>query len=871
MKELLQKLKKAVLSHSLTLVFVFSSATVLLVSISSYWMVASITATSQENFSGRLLEAVKRLAALATAEELNSYRMPADAERPDWKALRQKLVEFAKDSTVHYALYLRVNGDMVQYIVDNDFNEATRVGIDTKPVELSSVNLVPALRGETGVTKLGEYVRDWDGFCAAYAPIFNRDGSIAAISLVATSDRELLNTIKKGRALAILDVIVIIIVFGSGYFGLIQFRRETSSAKEANAAKSQFLARMSHEIRTPMNAVMGMSDLAIMNYGKPDGIEYIANIKQAGNNLLAIINGILDLSAVESGKLSIKKAPYKMAALLSDVFAIIRMRLDDKVGVELSLDIDPHIPAELIGDETRVKEIIMNLLSNAVKYTRKGFIKFTARGQNDRCGNVFLTFDVSDSGIGIKQEDMETLFADFTRIENKYTTGIQGTGLGLAITRALCRAMGGNVVVKSEYEKGSTFSATINQDVSDFSPMGAFIESSAHIDEKAVHTDFFAPSFRVLIVDDILTNLKVAEGLLAPYQMQTDTCLSGREAIAMVQQKEYDLVLVDHMMPEMDGIETVAAIRGLGENFKKLSIVALTANVVGEMKEVFLNSGFNDFLSKPIEITKLKALLARLVPPEKRASVEAQATPGGLATTKTGVPSEEKQTEPDKHTAEAGKASAETPLGRIRLNQIDGLDTKKGMANTGGVPSSYRVVLEIYCHDARDRFGLLSAEFAESDIKNYITNVHALKSASASIGASGLSKAAAELEAAGLRGDMEYIRSATAEFKDAIVRVTEQIEIALAEEKGIEPSGADKKTSTENLDASVIPILTELKEALRKEDIGRTDRLLAELPLMHQGPEVGKLLSLITELVLTSEFQEAAKCIDDAIDASRDP
>jgi len=863
MKELFQKLKKAILSHSLTLVFVFSSATVLLVSIASYWMVASITATSQENFSGRLLEAVKRLAALATAEELNSYRTPADAERPDWKALRQKLVEFAKDSTVRYALYLRVNGDMVQYIVDNDFNEATRVGIDTKPVELSSVNLASALRGETGVTKLGEYVRDWDGFCAAYAPIFNRDGSIAAICLVATGDRELLNAIKKGRALAILDVIVIIIVFGSGYFGLIQFRRETSSAKEANAAKTQFLARMSHEIRTPMNAVMGMSDLAIMNYGKPDGIEYIANIKQAGNNLLAIINGILDLSAVESGKLSIKKAPYKMAALLSDVFAIIKMRLDDKVGVELSLDIDPRIPAELIGDETRVKEIIMNLLSNAVKYTRKGFIKFTARGQNDRRGNVFLTFEVSDSGIGIKQEDMETIFADFTRIENKYTTGIQGTGLGLAITRALCRAMGGNVVVKSEYEKGSTFAATISQDVSDFSPMGAFIESSAPIDEKVVHADFFAPNFRVLIVDDILTNLKVAEGLLAPYQMQTDTCLSGREAIAMVQQKEYDLVLVDHMMPEMDGIETVAAIRSLGENFKKMSIVALTANVVGEMKEVFLNSGFNDFLSKPIEISKLKALLARMIPPERRVSTEVQAT------TKTGV-QPEKQTKPDKQTAEAGKASAETPLGRIRLDQIDGLDTKKGIANTGGAPSAYRMVLEIYCHDARDRFGLLSAEFAESDIKNYVTNVHALKSASASIGASGLSKAAAELEAAGLRGDMEYIRSATAEFKDSLVRVTEQIEIALAEEKGVEPSSADKKTSIGNLDASVIPALAELKEALRKEDIGRTDRLLAELPLMHQGPEVGKLLSLITELVLTSEFQEAAKCIDDAIDASSD-
>ncbi|MDR2562125.1 MAG: response regulator [Holophagales bacterium] len=861
MKILLQRCKKIVISHPLQVFFIFSSVIVLVVSVYSWIRITRMINASENFFKGRMIEAAKRLSTLTTAEELDKFHVPSDAAKPEWKALRQKLIEFAGDADVKYAFYMRVKEDKIQYIVDNDDDEKTRLGIDTEPVYLNThADMSPIFQGKAMVTKLGDYAVGWPKLSSAYAPIFDRGGKVAAICGVDVDDQELLNTHYWEHWFAVLEVVLIVVVVANGAYSLRRFNKEATSAKEANMGKSRFLARMSHEIRTPMNAVIGMSDLAIMNYGKPEGIEYIANIKQAGNNLLTIINGILDLSAVESGKLTIKKSPYRIAPLLSNVITIIKMRLDDNDSVKLSLDIDPNIPAELIGDETRVEEILMNLLSNAVKYTQKGFIKFEARGQSDMRGNVLLTFDVSDSGIGIRQEDLDAIFADFSRIENKYTVGIQGTGLGLAITRALCRMMGGDVTVKSEYEVGSTFSATIIQDVSDFSPMGAFVESSAPIDEAAVQADFSAPGFRVLIVDDIMTNLKVAEGLLAPYQMQVDTCLSGREAVALVQQKEYDLVLVDHMMPDMDGIETVAAIRALGENFKKLPMVAVTASVMDGMKDVFLNSGFNDYLSKPIEIPKLKALLERVVSSENKASAETQEEP---AITEPAIPPK-RQTMPEK------QALPDALQWQTQLNQIDGLDTKKGMASTGGLPSAYRAVLEIYCRDARERFGLLNTEFAESDIKNFTTNVHALKSASASIGAIGLSKAAAALEAAGLQEDMEYIRLAIAEFKAAIVRVVEKIEIAIGEEKSNGPSDADKTISIENLDASVATALIELKKALQNEDIGRTDRLLADLPIMHQGPEVGILLSRVTELVLTSDFQEAARCIGDAIGGSSD-
>jgi CheY-like chemotaxis protein/HPt (histidine-containing phosphotransfer) domain-containing protein len=510
-----------------------------------------------------------------------------------------------------------------------------------------------------------------------------------------------------------------------------------------------------------------------------------------------------------------------------------------------------------------VEEIILNLLSNAVKYTRQGFIKFAVRGQRDRRGNIFLTFDVSDSGIGIKPEDVDTLFADFSRIDNKYNIGTQGAGLGLAITRALCRMMGGNVVVKSQYEVGSTFTASFNQGIADASPMGAFKENSAFIDERAGSADFIAPDFRVLIVDDNMTNLQVTERLLASYQMEMDTCLSGLEAVAIVQQKEYDLVLVDTMMPGIDNLETAAEIRGLGVKFKKLPIVALAANAVGRMKTVFLNKGFNDCLSKPIEMSNLKALLEKIVPAEKKVKGKARATTDGRGQTITGT-SPRIQAALDSQAANGGM-SAKTPPDSTRLDQIDGLDTKKGMANTGGAPSAYQGVLEVYCRDARNRFELLSAESAESDLKNYITNVHALKSASASIGAIGLSEAAAVLEAAGLRGNMEYIRRATADFRNRLIDLTEQIEIAMVVEKDTEPLGAGRETNNGQSNASVAPALAALKEALEKEDIGRTDRLLAELSMMHPSPEAGKLISRVTELVLTSEFQAAAKYMGDAI------
>ncbi|MDR1580043.1 MAG: response regulator [Synergistaceae bacterium] len=396
-------------------------------------------------------------------------------------------------------------------------------------------------------------------------------------------------------------------------------------ADRENRSKTLFLARMSHELRTPMNAIIGMSELAERDCGRPVCLEHIRNIKQAGANLLSIINDILDFSKIESGNLQITPSPYDAASLFNDVTTIVRVRLADS-SVQFVTSIAPDIPSQMTGDAGRIRQVLLNLLSNAVKYTKDGFIKFTVSCERED-GTVLLRCAVEDSGIGIKQQDMGHLFEDFERVDMQRNSDIEGTGLGLSIAQSLCRAMGGTISVTSEYGKGSVFTATMLQSFErGSSPIGDIAGDAAGknpASARSLGVSFTAPGFHVLVVDDIKVNLKVARGLLAPFEMDIDTCSSGDEALAMMREKEYDLIFMDHMMPGMDGIETTCAIRSLESGRNKIPIVALTANAVSGMKEMFLENGFNDFLSKPIEIPRLYKLVEKWVPEEKRVRAEA--------------------------------------------------------------------------------------------------------------------------------------------------------------------------------------------------------------------------------------------------------
>jgi signal transduction histidine kinase/HPt (histidine-containing phosphotransfer) domain-containing protein/ActR/RegA family two-component response regulator len=806
--------------NNVRLLFIVTSLTVFFLSMYTSVILWRYMESEEYNITERLKALAIAASSLVSGEELDSYSDAADMELPQYTQLKEKLMDFSEKVDVLYVYYMRMAGDKIQYIVENDSNEETGpvVGLDTPPVDPEVERGVEhAFEGEVSCGGIGMYTEGWEGLMSAYAPVYGSDGKILAAVGVDIEDVQIMSTRRNMKKITVLQIFAFAFVIASGLASLWGYRLSALRADEANRSKSIFLAKMSHEIRTPMNAVIGMSELILREDVPPSVRENAEHVRHAGNNLLSIINDILDFSKIESGKMEITPREYLLHSLLNDVINIIRMRLSEK-NIRLITEIDGSLPCGLEGDEVRVRQVLLNILSNAVKYTFEGCVSFSARGKKCGDGEILMTFEVSDTGIGIKEENLVRLFGDFIRFDNDTDKNIEGTGLGLAITKRLCLAMGGDVFVSSVFGEGSVFTVTFPQKITDDKPLGemdTLIHDSNETPDARI--DFTAPEARILIVDDIETNLKVAEGLLAPYKMKIRTCGSGSEAVRMAQEGIYDVILMDHMMPEMNGIEATAAIRAMeGEYFRTVPIIALTANAISGMRETFLRNGFNDFLSKPIEISKLNEIIERWVPAEKRIA-------GGRQ--------------------ERGSGS-QTEIGF----EIEGVDAVRGLAMTGGTAERYIGVLELYCRDADKRIEILSIVPDEPGLAAFITQVHALKSASASIGAASLSEKAAMLEDAGHRGDIAAIAEGLDGFREEISRVVESIRQALPpKEEGPEDGEAV-------LDKTA---LLRLKEALEAEDIGNVDRLIAEL----SGKPIGGIdrdsLSKISDLALVGEFKEA--------------
>ena len=386
-------------------------------------------------------------------------------------------------------------------------------------------------------------------------------------------------------------------------------------AENASLVKSAFLANMSHEIRTPMNAILGMTEIALRGELESRQRDAIEQIKTASMTLITIINDILDFSKMESGKMEIVEADYDLMTMVQDVYHIISGKVDEK-NLKLEITIDSTIPKRLHGDEIRMKQILINLVNNAVKFTEQGSIHLTV-GYERREEEILLKGSIKDTGIGIKPEDMERIFNSFEQSDTFRNRKKEGSGLGLAISKQLLHLMGGDIRVESEYLQGSIFYFEVPQRIVDESPCGAFelSERQTRVQYVAEYDDFRAPGARVLIVDDNLVNRKVAAGLMRPFAMQIDTAKSGEEAIEMIKQKEYHLIFMDHMMPDMDGVETTHVIRELeGEYYKNVPIIALTANAISGVKEMFLEEGMNDFIAKPINTKELSEKILSWLP-----------------------------------------------------------------------------------------------------------------------------------------------------------------------------------------------------------------------------------------------------------------
>ncbi len=389
-------------------------------------------------------------------------------------------------------------------------------------------------------------------------------------------------------------------------------------AEDASQAKSDFLANMSHEIRTPINAVMGMNEMILRECKDPQVLSYAEDIKGASQMLLSIINDILDFSKIEAGKMEIVDVKYDISSVLNDVSNMIGIKAEQK-GLKLKVSVDENIPSTLLGDSIRIQQIMLNLLNNSVKYTESGEVVFKVGVDRIEKDIVYLKIEVQDSGIGIREEDLDKLFQSFQRLDLTQNRTVEGTGLGLAITGKLVDRMGGTINVASTYGKGSKFTVLLPQRIVTATPVGDFEKHYQEFKRKKEQTglSFTAPEARILVVDDNALNLRVATHLMKYLELKTFTCNSGNEFLELIQKEHFDLVFLDHMMPGMDGIEALKQSKMLTENkCAKTPIIALTANAIVGAKEMYMKAGFDDYLCKPIRPQDLENCLLKFLPKE---------------------------------------------------------------------------------------------------------------------------------------------------------------------------------------------------------------------------------------------------------------
>lgn len=598
---------------------------------------------------------------------------------------------------------------------------------------------------------------------------------------------EIFNIKKEARLTEILAVRLLIILVGAAIVALVvwqvmrgtvirrqyeQIRIAKDEAERANSAKSRFLANMSHEIRTPINTIMGMDEMIMRQ--EADGVpkeyyqsimSYASDIKRASESLLGLINDVLDLSKIESGKVHLVEQEYSFEELLRSIIPMIRVRSNLK-NLDFKVEVDEKLPQKLYGDDGKIKQVVLNLLTNAVKYTEEGGFTLKVERVWGNAESCRLRFSVTDTGIGVKPEDIDKLFSAFERVDENRNRSIQGTGLGLHISKQFAELMKGELRCESEYGNGSTFTFEVEQKVIDSSAIGVFNEDSGEVKVGPYIPEVYAPEGKVLVVDDDAMNRQVISGLLSRTGLQLTCATNGRECLDKLKEDTFHLVLLDHMMPVMDGLETIKEIR---KDYPDLPVLMLTANAANSGNEFYKNHGFNGYLPKPINGSDLEKAIREYIPKD-------------LLTEKI----------PDSVVVD--NEMLVNDLGDMSwVKDIEDISVDEGITNCGS-KDSFVSALTLFANTVSDNSEVIEKAYEEKDIKAFTIKVHALKSAARLIGAMDLSELAKKLEAAGNDNDIEFINEKTKILLEKYRGFKEKLKVLLEESS----DDSDKELIPEN-------------------------------------------------------------------------
>ncbi len=588
-------------------------------------------------------------------------------------------------------------------------------------------------------------------------------------------------------------------------------------AQNATKAKSNFLAHMSHEIRTPINAVIGMNEMILRESKDKDILKYASETKNAADSLLGIINDILDITKIEAGKLTPVYAEYKPAKLINNIYNLIRFKAEDK-GLEFKVVVDERIPCRLRGDDIRLKQIVLNLLSNAVKYTRKGSVVFEVQ----YLGDGRLYFSVKDTGIGIKEEDIELLFEAFARMDEKVNRNIEGTGLGLNITSSLLKMFGSKLEVASQYGTGSFFAFEIAQEIIDPTPIGKIDLSDVEYERKSYMAQFSAPDAKVLVVDDNEMNRKVFINLLKKTKINISEAASGMECVEKIKQTRFDIIFMDHMMPVMDGIQALERVRNDEESLcKDVPVIALTANALAGAREFYLEAGFNNFLSKPINPQKLEKMISAVLSPSLISVAE---------------------DEPDNSEI-------------IELPVINGIDWNYARLHFEDDKSMLETIDMFRRSVAKDTDELDSFYFnldSQDAVKSYRIKVHGMKSTASLIGIIRLSGMAMELEEAARKEDVDTIKSLHPMFIKSWKEYYSELGCLFNN------SSAAKKAS-ESRD-EILGIFEEIRNAAEQMDVDVLDKMSKKLEEYNFESEAAEKIEEIKAAIFNFEVEKLVDC-----------